>query len=145
MSERLSNSELKRWAAVRADDAGRLSREVLALRARVAKLEAVIQTQNGVVVSGTLKLNEARVRVAKLETALADACRVRDEWCDAYTKLRDEMRARVAKLEAELEAYRDAVRVDAQMDGPKFGGCNLSQLRRAWEMTRAALSETVEA
>ena len=41
MSDHLSNSELKRWAAVRADDAGRLSREVLAFRARVAKLEAV--------------------------------------------------------------------------------------------------------
>ena len=42
MSEHLSNSELKRWAAIRADDAGRLSREVLALRARVAKLEAAL-------------------------------------------------------------------------------------------------------
>ena len=42
MSERLSNSELKRWAAVRADDAGGLSREVLALRARVEKLEAAL-------------------------------------------------------------------------------------------------------
>ena len=73
MSECLSNSELKRWAAVRADDAGRLSREVLALRARVAELEGAIQTQNGVVVSGTLKLNEARARVAKLEAALTVA------------------------------------------------------------------------
>jgi hypothetical protein len=41
-----------------------------ALRARVAQLEGVIQTQNGVVVSGTLKLNEARASVAKLEAAL---------------------------------------------------------------------------
>ena len=44
--------------------------ETDALRARVAKLEEVIQTQNGVVVSGTLKLNEARARVTKLEAAL---------------------------------------------------------------------------
>jgi hypothetical protein len=44
--------------------------ELLVLRARVATLEGVIQTQNGVVVSGTLKLNEARARVAKLERAL---------------------------------------------------------------------------
>ena len=54
---------------------GGYSRSVLAddLRevvARVAQLEGVIQTQNGVVVSGTLKLNEARARVAKLEEAL---------------------------------------------------------------------------
>ena len=47
--------------------------EIAALRARVAELEEVIQTQNGVVVSGTLKLNEARARVAKLEEELADA------------------------------------------------------------------------
>ena len=40
-----------------------------ALRVRVATLEEVIQTQNGVVVSGTLKLNKARARVAKLEDA----------------------------------------------------------------------------
>ena len=43
MTNHLSNSELKRWAAVRAYDAGRLSREVLALRARVAKLEAALE------------------------------------------------------------------------------------------------------
>jgi BMFP domain-containing protein YqiC len=43
-----------------------------ALRARVAELEGVIQTQNGVVVSGTLKLNEARARVAKLEAVLKE-------------------------------------------------------------------------
>ena len=46
----------------------RFHRDVL--RVRVKELEEVIQTQNGVVVSGTLKLNEARARVAKLEAAL---------------------------------------------------------------------------
>jgi len=45
-------------------------RTLAELRARVAKLEEVIQTQNGVVVSGTLKLNKARARVAKLKAAL---------------------------------------------------------------------------
>ena len=45
------------------------------LRARVAKLEEVIQTQNRVVVSGTLKLNKARARVAKLEAALEEVDR----------------------------------------------------------------------
>jgi hypothetical protein len=49
------------------------------------------------------------------------------------------MRVEIAALREELEAYRDAVRVDCQMDGPKFMGCNVSQLRRAWNLTRAAL------
>lgn len=43
-------------------------------------------------------------------------------------------------LRIELEAYRDSVRIDVQMDGPKFMGCNISQLRRAYEITRAALN-----
>lgn len=37
----------------------------------------------------------------------------------------------------ELWAYRDAVRIDALMEGPRFAGCNLSQLRRAYELTLA--------
>ena len=79
------------------------------------------------------ELIDLRARVAQLEAALNLAV---SRGCDHCS----ESIARVAKLEAELEAYRDAVRVDAQMDGPKFMGCNLSQLRRAWEMTRAALA-----
>ena len=78
---------------LRAELAG--AREVLteydkvndALRTRVAKLEGVIQTQNGVVVSGTLKLNEARARVAKLEAALADAGVAMADWHDGGYKL----------------------------------------------------------
>ena len=60
MSERM-------WLAEQLEEA-RTQRDVL--RVRVKELEEVIQTQNGVVVSGTLKLNEARARVAKLEAAL---------------------------------------------------------------------------
>ena len=64
------------------DEYKRREDELDALRARVAQLEEVIQTQNGVVVSGTLKLNEARARVAQLEAELEtermrlDACGV---------------------------------------------------------------------
>ena len=60
MSERM-------WLAEELEQA-RTQRDVL--RVRVKELEEVIQTQNGVVVSGTLKLNEARARVAQLEAAL---------------------------------------------------------------------------
>ena len=63
-------------------EAGAITEERLALRARVAKLEEVIQTQNGVVVSGTLKLNEARARVAKLEAALRDCKQYAEDYND---------------------------------------------------------------
>lgn len=33
----------------------------------------------------------------------------------------------------EIEAWRDCVRIDAMMDGPRFMGANTSQLRRCWE------------
>jgi hypothetical protein len=54
----------------------------------VAKLEEVIQTQNGVVVSGTLKLNEARARVAKLEAALKDCKRYAEDHDDEWVPYR---------------------------------------------------------
>ena len=51
-----------------------------------------------------------------------------------------DIQARISRhcmsVNAELEAYRAAVRVDVQMSGPKFKGCDLSQLRRAWEITQ---------
>lgn len=49
--------------------------------------------------------------------------------------------ARVAELEGALELYRDAVQIDPLMEGPRFKGCNLSTLRRAWEADRAALAK----
>ena len=45
------------------------------------------------------------------------------------------------KLRAALELYRDAVRIDATMEGPKFMGANSSALKRAWDADRAALGE----
>lgn len=40
---------------------------------------------------------------------------------------------RIAALEAALDLYRDAVRIDVKMEGPKFMGSNTSALKRAWE------------
>jgi hypothetical protein len=45
------------------------------------------------------------------------------------------------KLRAALALYREAVRIDATMDGPKFIGSNASALKRAWDADRAALEE----
>ena len=74
------------------------------------------------------RLRYAHERVSELEQAIT-----------ANDAEMQRLTARFAELEAELSAYRDSVRIDAQMDGPKFMGCNISQLRRAWEMTIAAL------
>jgi len=47
--------------------------------------------------------------------------------------------AEVERLREALDLYRDAVVIDAKMDGPKFMGSNASALKRAWEFDRAAL------
>lgn len=47
--------------------------------------------------------------------------------------------ARVKELEGALALYRDAVRFDVQMSGPRFLGSNVSALKRAWEHDRAAI------
>ena len=60
-------------------------------------------------------------QIANLLNALADA------------------RTESMKLRAALELYRDAVRIDATMEGPKFMGANSSALKRAWDADRAAL------
>ena len=46
--------------------------------------------------------------------------------------------ARAAELEGVLDLYRDVVRIDATMEGPKFMGANASALKRAWDADRAA-------
>ena len=40
---------------------------------------------------------------------------------------------RLGKL---LDKYRDAVRIDAKMDGPRFLGSDASALKRAWDADR---------
>ena len=112
MSERLSNSELKRWATVRADDAGGLSRELLALRARVAQLEAELETER-------MRLDACGV-VANANTASSAEEQRKmhpNYWsasCGDVAKAVDRemaLRARVAKLEAALKD----VRIDFEM------------------------------
>ena len=48
-------------------------------------------------------------------------------------------KAEIERLRAALELYRDAVRIDATMEGPRFMGANSSALKRAWDADRAAL------
>ena len=43
------------------------------------------------------------------------------------------------RLRSILELYRDAVRIDVTMEGPKFMGANSSALKRAWDADIAAL------
>lgn len=45
----------------------------------------------------------------------------------------------IARLRAVLDLYRQAVRIDATMAGPKFMGSNASALKRAWDADLAAL------
>lgn len=53
--------------------------------------------------------------------------------------------ARALEEAKEITAeYRDAVRVDVLMEGPKFAGCNLSQLKRAWDADRARFVTQLE-
>ena len=47
---------------------------------------------------------------------------------------------RIEALEGLLDLYRDAVMIDATMDGPKFKGANSSALKRAWFHDCAALA-----
>lgn len=56
-----------------------------------------------------------------------------------------EMKAEMERLTAEnerlravLELYRDAVRIDVTMEGPKFMGANSSALKRAWDADLAS-------
>jgi hypothetical protein len=46
---------------------------------------------------------------------------------------------RIEKLEDLLDLYRDAVMVDATMQGPIFRGANSYALKRAWYHDRKAL------
>ena len=47
---------------------------------------------------------------------------------------------KIEELRAALDLYREAVRIDATMEGPKFMGSNASALKRAWDADRAAFS-----
>lgn len=53
----------------------------------------------------------------------------------------EKLRAEVEKLRAALDLYREAVRIDATMEGPKFMGSNASALKRAWDADSAAITQ----
>ena len=93
MSERM-------WLAEELEQA-RTQRDVL--RVRVKELEEVIQTQNGVVVSGTLKLNEARARVAKLEAALEQSVELQSHYAELLNMHDGGQRLTFANIEAWLD------------------------------------------
>ena len=38
-----------------------------------------------------LRSRDPEAEIVRLEAALADACRVRDQWCAEYTRVRDEV------------------------------------------------------
>ena len=95
MSERM-------WLAEELEQA-RTQRDVL--RVRVKELEEVIQTQNGVVVSGTLKLNEARARVAKLEAALQQSVNWQSHYAELLNMHDGGQRLTFANVEAWLDRF----------------------------------------
>ena len=45
------------------------------------------------------------------------------------------------RLRTALDLYRESVRIDVTMEGPKFIGSNASALKRAWDADCAALEE----
>lgn len=63
------------------------------------------------------------------------------EWNREIAVNAREFAAEVTKLRAALDLYRDAVRIDATMEGPKFMGSNASALKRAWDADRAAITQ----
>lgn len=65
-----------------------------------------------------------------------------DRWVTAVEEAAAALEAaerQLAELEGALELYRDAVRIDVLMEGPRFAGSNVSALKRAWEHDRAVL------
>lgn len=91
------------------------------------------------------ELAQARIN---LEVAERDEARL---LFDTMASTAEEALAQREAAEAERDAlrealalYRDAVRIDVQMDGPKFMGSNVSALKRAWEADRALTKETAD-
>ena len=77
---------------------------------------------------------------AEIERLRAGGC-ARDQGTTQYCAEAAAMAAENERLRAALELYRDAVRIDATMEGPKFMGANSSALKRAWDADLAALEE----
>ena len=65
-----------------------------------------------------------------------------EKFHDAYHKLHvSELQDEIERLRTVLELYRDAVRINVTMEGPKFMGANSSALKRAWDADLATLGD----
>lgn len=76
-----------------------------------------------------------------VNSVLSKEVRKLQEELKAADKTNMALTARVEELEGVLTRYREAVRIDVTMEGPKFMGSNASALKRAWDADRAALTK----
>lgn len=79
-------------------------------------------------------------RIANLEDELDIANRQIAETGRAWTADRERLEAQIEALREALVLYRESVRIDPTMGGPRFGGANSSALRRAWEHDHTLMS-----
>ena len=80
-----------------------------------------------------ITLQDAEIKKLRADIAYADAHAAKVEsllWGTAKER---------EKLRAALDLYREAVRIDVTMEGPRFMGLNGSALKRAWDADRATL------
>lgn len=77
---------------------------------------------------------------AEITTLRAEAEKLKAD-LDGYIGVANEYMAENERLLAVLALYREAVRIDVTMAGPKFAGSNASALKRAWDADCAALEE----
>ena len=68
MSDRVSDETLREWADRRADDAGRLARELLSARERIVELEALRDTLHGAMAHRDECVMEWAARCGRLGT-----------------------------------------------------------------------------
>jgi hypothetical protein len=73
---------------------------------------------------------ELQMVLSRAETAEAALSAARAEVTDAKD-------AEIKRLRDVLDLYREAVRVDVKMEGPRFMGANSSALKRAWDADAA--------
>ena len=89
--------------------------------------------------SDTFEKENRATPTATLEQQILDPNHPKNdrEWwaADEITRLTAENE----KLLAALNLYREAVRIDVTMEGPRFMGLNGSALKRAWDADRATL------
>ena len=87
-------------------------------------------------------MSEAAAALEVAKARDAEGIKVCDSYAAENQRLFDRAEAaerQLAEAREALELYRDAVRFDVLMSGPRFLGPNVSALKRAWEHDRAAL------